>query len=122
MRRSLPNAFSRRCALLLAGACALACHPMENYQTEKFKLAASPAAADGYPAEIYRGNFLRSDGKSFPVPSGNFLTSGWRGSGTEFGDLDSFDMEAGAGAQDSYEWQGSIPLAPYSTLILSREN
>ena len=79
MKRTL----SPLCALLLAGACALACHPMENYQTEKFKLAASPAAADGYPAEIYRGNFLRSDGKSFPVPSGNFLTSGWGGSGTD---------------------------------------
>ena len=117
MKRTL----SRLCALLLAGACALACHPMENYQTEKFKLAASPCVPEGYPAEIYRGNFLRSDGKSFPVPSGNFLTSDWRGYDGEFGDFDSFGMAAEEGPQDGYPWRGSICIAPYAVLILSRE-
>ena len=46
----------------------------------------------------------------------------WRGYDAEFGDMDGFGMEAGAGTQDGYAWQGSIPLAPYSTLILSRES
>ena len=68
--------------LLLSSALLFSCNPMTQYQTEKFTLSAAPATADGYPVEIYRGNFLRSDGGSFPLPSGQFLTSSWRGSGT----------------------------------------
>ena len=50
------------------------------------------------------------------------FNSDWGGYDAEFSNMDSFGMEARAGTQDGYEWQGSIPLAPYSTLILSREN
>lgn len=37
---------------------------MEAYQTERFDLTASPAAAEGYPMEIVEGRFPTSDGKS----------------------------------------------------------
>lgn len=68
--------------LLLASALLFSCNPMDTTQTDTFTLSAAPATADGYPVEIYRGNFLRPDGGSFPLPSGHFLTSSWRGSGT----------------------------------------
>lgn len=58
---------------------------MEDHQAqaaEKFQLSAIPATADGYPVEIYRGNFIRADGGSFPVPSGDFLEGSWGQSGT----------------------------------------
>lgn len=58
------------------------CQSMDDYQSEKFRLSASACAADGYPVELYRGNFIRSDGKSFPVPSGTFLEGSWGLSGS----------------------------------------
>ena len=47
--------------------------PMQSYQTETFHLSASPCAAKGYPMTIHFGAFVRSDGKTFVVPSGHFL-------------------------------------------------
>ena len=60
------------------------CNPfdrMEAYQTERFALSASPAAPDGYQMVIFTGAFHRSDGRTFPVPSGHRLISSWQGSG-----------------------------------------
>ena len=58
------------------------CQPttMSDYKSEKFKLSASPAAPDGYQMVIFTGTFHRSDGQTFPVPSGHRLISGWEGS------------------------------------------
>lgn len=53
---------------------------MSDYQREKFKLSASPAAPDGYQMVIFTGTFHRSDGQTFPVPSGHRLISSWEGS------------------------------------------
>ena len=119
--------FAHLCALLLVSTCAFSCHPMEDYQTEKFTLSASPAAADGYPAEIYRGNFIRSDGKSFPVPSGNFLTSGWSGSGTGavIGDArqpapDSLEIRWFSYAEDKF-YEGHFRLSQQKIHALLKE-
>ena len=51
------------------------------YQTEKFRLSATPATADNYPVTIDRGRFINSGGSGFPVPYGHFLKSSWEGSG-----------------------------------------
>ncbi|WP_046245615.1 DUF2931 family protein [Hymenobacter terrenus] len=51
-------------------------HRLEPYQTERFRLSAAPAAAEGYPMEVVEGRFLTSDGKSFPVAPG-FLEGDW---------------------------------------------
>lgn len=48
---------------------------MLPYQTEKFRLTAGPAAAEGYPMTIQFGAFVRSDGKNIVVPSGHYLNS-----------------------------------------------
>ena len=50
---------------------------MGNYKRETFHLSAGPATVEGYPATIQLGNFVRSDGKTFPVPSGHFLEGSW---------------------------------------------
>ena len=55
---------------------------MPSYQTDLFKLSAGPCAAKGYPMTIHIGNFVRSDGKTFPVPSGHYLEGGWGRSST----------------------------------------
>ena len=62
-------------ALLLAGL-ATCQHPLESYQTERFRLSAAPAAAEGYPMEVVEGRFITSDGKSFVVAPG-FLEGEW---------------------------------------------
>ena len=49
------------------------------------------------------------------------FNSDWRGYDGEFGDFDSFGMAAEEGPQDGYAWRGSIGIAPYAVLILSRE-
>ena len=49
------------------------------------------------------------------------FNSDWRGYDDEFGDFDSFGMAAEEGPQDGYAWRGSIGIAPYAVLILSRE-
>jgi len=54
---------------------------MSDYKSEKFHLSASPAAPDGYQMVIFTGTFHRSDGRTFPVPSGHRLISSWQGSG-----------------------------------------
>lgn len=51
------------------------------YQTEKFRLSATPATADDYPATIDEGRFINSSGGSFPVPYGHSLKCSWEGSG-----------------------------------------
>ena len=73
---------------LLVGAGGAACRPqpapestMSASQTDRFRLSASPGCADGYPAEIDEARFITSDGSSFPVPYGHFLTGDWGGSG-----------------------------------------
>lgn len=53
---------------------------MSDYKNEMFKLSASPAAPDGYQMVIFEGLFHRSDGETFPVPSGHRLISSWDGS------------------------------------------
>ena len=50
---------------------------MKPYQRETFKLSAGPCAAQGYLMTIHIGNFIRSDGKTFPVPSGHRLRGTW---------------------------------------------
>lgn len=55
--------------------------PMSAIQTDRFRLSASPGCADGYPARIDEARFITSDGGSFPVPYGHFLTGNWGGSG-----------------------------------------
>ena len=57
---------------------------MKPYQRETFKLSASPCAAKGYPMTIHIGNFIRSDGKTFPVPSGHYLEGTWGLSSTSW--------------------------------------
>ncbi len=49
------------------------------------------------------------------------FNSDWRGYDGDFGDFDSFGMEAQPGERDGYAWHGSIGLAPYAVLILSQE-
>ena len=49
------------------------------------------------------------------------FNSDWQGYDGDFGDFDSFGMEAEAGEYDGYPWHGSIGIAPYAALILSRE-
>ncbi|MDB5234532.1 MAG: 1,4-alpha-glucan branching protein, partial [Hymenobacter sp.] len=49
------------------------------------------------------------------------FNSDWRGYDGEFGDFDSFGMEAEEGEYDGYPWHGSIGLAPYAVLVLSQE-
>ncbi|WP_310392264.1 alpha-amylase family glycosyl hydrolase [Hymenobacter sp.] len=49
------------------------------------------------------------------------FNSDWRGYDGEFGDFDSFGVEAEAGEYDGYAWHGRIGLAPYAVLILSQE-
>jgi len=48
------------------------------------------------------------------------FNSDWRGYDGEFGDFESFDIEAEEGEYDGYGWHGSIGLAPYAVLILSQ--
>jgi hypothetical protein len=48
---------------------------MLPYQTERFRLHATPASAPGYPMVIEYGGFMRSDGQRLVVPSGNYLDS-----------------------------------------------
>ena len=49
------------------------------------------------------------------------FNSDWQGYDGDFGDFDSFGMEAKVGEYDGYQWHGSIGVAPYTALILSRE-
>jgi len=44
---------------------------------EKFRLSAGPCAAKGYPMTIQFGAFVRSDGKTLPVPAGHTLEGKW---------------------------------------------
>ena len=53
---------------------------MQPYQTERFRLSASPGSVPGYPSTIDEGRFITPVGGSFPVPWGHFLNSGWGGS------------------------------------------
>ena len=48
------------------------------------------------------------------------LNSDWQGYDGEFGDFDSFGMDAAEGEFDGYQWHGSIGVAAYAALILSR--
>ena len=48
----------------------------------QFELSAGPAVPDGYPATIYRGNFVLPDGHTLPIASGQLLTGSWGASGT----------------------------------------
>jgi len=77
-------------ALLALPACAQRSHSsaqrshssaMLPYQTETFHLSASPCAAKGYHMTIQVGAFVRSDERSFPVPSGHYLRGNWGLSG-----------------------------------------
>lgn len=75
--------------MLLAGALPAGAQPhkprssptMSATQTETFLLSARPCAAKGYPMTIHFGAFIRSDGNTFPVPSGHFLQGNWGQSG-----------------------------------------
>ncbi|WP_223648584.1 hypothetical protein [Hymenobacter psoromatis] len=58
---------------------------MPAYQTDTFPLSASPCAAQGYPMTIQLGAFVRSDGKTFPVPSGHYLRGDWGASSIGWG-------------------------------------
>ena len=49
------------------------------------------------------------------------FNSDWQGYDGDFGDFDSFGMEAEEGEYDGYGWHGSVGIAPYAALILSRE-
>ena len=49
------------------------------------------------------------------------FNSDWQGYDGDFGDFGSFGMEAEAGEYDGYQWHGSIGIAPYAALIISRE-
>ncbi|MBR7723046.1 alpha-amylase family glycosyl hydrolase [Hymenobacter properus] len=49
------------------------------------------------------------------------FNSDWTGYDGEFGDFDSFGVDAEAGEYDGYAWHGSIGVAPYAVLILSQE-
>jgi len=77
-------------ALLALPACAQrSAHSRSSamlpYQTETFHLSASPCAAQGYPMTIQVGAFVRSDERSFPVPSGHFLMGDWGASSIGWG-------------------------------------
>ena len=72
------------CAQRRAGV-AFSRSPMQPYQTETFHLSASPCAAKGYPMTIHFGAFVRSDGKTFVVPSGHFLEGSFGNSAIGWG-------------------------------------
>jgi hypothetical protein len=61
---------------LLVAVLATCQQPLEPYQTERFRLSAAPAAAEGYPMEVVEGRCLTSDGKSFLIAPG-FLEGDW---------------------------------------------
>lgn len=75
-------------ACLLAAAQISACRqnmldtPAVISQLDQFDIAAGPGVPDGYPATIYRGNFVLPSGEILPVPSGQLLTGSWGSSGT----------------------------------------
>ena len=48
------------------------------------------------------------------------FNSDWQGYDGEFGDFDSFGVDAAEGEFDGYQWHGSIGVPPYAALILSR--
>lgn len=47
-----------------------------------FQLSAAPCTADGYFVTIHGGEFMRPDGQTFPVPTGQLLEGSWGASGT----------------------------------------
>lgn len=56
--------------------------PAMNTTTALFELSVGPGVPDGYPATLYRGNFVLPGGGMLPVPSGQLLTGSWGASGT----------------------------------------
>ena len=48
------------------------------------------------------------------------FNSDWQGYDGEFGDMESFGIEAEAGEYNGLGWHGSIAIAPYAVLILSQ--
>ena len=96
-------------------------------KTQKFHLSASPCAPKGYPAMIQLGNFVRSDGKTFPVPSGHFLDGTWGDAsiGWSVGDEDqpapeSLELLWYAFAEDKF-YEGRLPLPQEKIHALLKE-
>jgi hypothetical protein len=67
-----------------AGAKAQKAPRPARYQTEKFRFSAAPCTADGYFVTIHAGEFVRPDGRTFPVPTGHLLEGSWGASGTRW--------------------------------------
>ncbi|MEL5996143.1 alpha-amylase family glycosyl hydrolase [Hymenobacter segetis] len=49
------------------------------------------------------------------------FNSDWQGYDGDFGDMESFGIDAEEGEYDGFGWHGSIAIAPYAVLILSQE-
>ncbi|GAC1597276.1 MAG: alpha-amylase family glycosyl hydrolase [Hymenobacter sp.] len=85
--------------------------------------------ADGGPGDttVVLANFANQAHEAYTIglPGPGTWTvrfnSDWQGYDGEFGDFESFGMEAEEGEYDGYGWHGSIGLAPYAVLILSQE-
>jgi hypothetical protein len=56
--------------------------PARNPVSELFALSAGPGVPEGYPATLYRGNFVLPSGGTLPVSLGQLLTGSWGASGT----------------------------------------
>jgi hypothetical protein len=58
--------------------------PVAAPATDLFALSAAPCTADGYFVTIHAGEFVRPDGRTFPVPTGHLLEGSWGASGTRW--------------------------------------
>jgi 1,4-alpha-glucan branching enzyme len=87
------------------------------------------ATNEGGPNDttIVLANFANRPYESYTIglPSAGHwkarFNSDWKGYDGDFGDFDSFGMDAQKGDYDGCPFHGSIALAPYAVLILSRD-
>ena len=88
------------------------------------------ADGEGGPTDttVVLANFANQAHESYTIGlpgPGRWLVrfnSDWQGYDGEFGDFDSFGMDAVEGEYDGFKWHGSIGIAPYAALILSQDS
>ena len=98
-----------------------------NNEAKVLAFARWDTGSEASQATIVLANFANQTHEAYAIglpEAGSWkvrFNSDWRGYDGEFGDMDSFGMAAEEGPQDGYPWRGSIGIAPYAVLILSRE-